>query len=876
MTMTPEEWQRIRPILESALELEPAKRPGFLDGACQDAALRHEVESLIASSDEGGASLLETPPVPNPALEQELQLRLRAGTRVGAYQIVKEIAQGGMGAVYQAVRADGQYKQRVALKIVRSEFGGEFTAARFRNERQILASLDHPNIAKILDGGTTAEGVPFFVMEFIDGKPITEYCDQQKLTVDARLKLFRAVCSAVHYAHQHLVVHRDIKPSNILVTAEGAPKLLDFGIAKLLNPNLLPEHLTFTAGGFAVMTPEYASPEQLSGAPLTTATDVYSLGLVLYELLAGRRAFRFSSPMPHEVAKVVLESDPEKPSAATAREEQEEETIIEGPRNAVPITPQQISSLRSELPDKLRRRLSGDLDNIVLKALRKEVAERYSSADQLSDDIRRHLEGLPVLARKSSVAYRCRKYVQRHKVVVASAAIVFLSLVTGLLLTLREARIARANQLRAEKRFNDVRMLAGSLIFEVHDSIRGLPGATAARKLIVQRAQEYLDRLAAESSNDPALLRELAAAYGRLGSVLGNGRDANLGDSEQSHRDYLRAIQLREEASAAVPTDLVLRREMAEGYLFLPHEADFLQKAFSILEPMAAANPSDPKIRYDLAKAHEWSGFKAGSQAKWEEAKGEHAKSLEIYQRLADEYPKNEDYLNEVAFAHKHLGGVLTMQQKWQPALAEYLQALPMDEAQIRANPQDTNARYAITFTYADVGQIYRSLGDLGRALSYYQKCFEIRKALADADPQDTRAHAGLANVYGYLGYALMEKGNFKESLKDHREALALRQALSDGDPKDASKRLQVAYSQGSIAQTLAKMAVQETQTSDRRKSLCREAAPLVETSLAELERDHNSDEEFKSAVRQAGESCKTALSRVGSRGKGAVPPNNP
>src|SRR5690348_2421430 len=494
--MTPEEWQRIRPILESALELEPAARPGFLDGACQDPSVRHEVESLLASHEEAGTSLLESAPVAEIVLEEELRLQLPPGKRVGPYEIVGAIAQGGMGTVYRAIRADGQYKQQVALKIVRQEFGGEFTAARFRNERQILASLDHPNIAKILDGGTSAEGTPYFVMELIDGRCITDYCDEHKLSIDARLKLFRTVCSAVHYAHQHLVIHRDIKPSNILVTSEGVPKLLDFGIAKLLDPNLLSENVTVTGAGLAVMTPEYASPEQLSNGAITTTTDVYSLGLVLYELLAGRRAYRFANSMPHEIARAVLETDPDKPSTATARDE----PAGEATRNTTPITPQVISSLRSDSPEKLRRRLSGDLDNIVLKALRKEPANRYSSADQLSDDIRRHLEGLPVLARKSSVAYRCRKYVLRHKVVVASAAIVFLSLVTGMFLTLREARIARANQLRAEKRFNDVRALANSLIFEVHDSIQDLAGATPARKLLVTKALQYLDSLSREAA----------------------------------------------------------------------------------------------------------------------------------------------------------------------------------------------------------------------------------------------------------------------------------------------------------------------------------------------------------------------------------------
>lgn len=410
--MTPAEWQKVRPILESALELDSSNRSAFLDQTCGEPSLRQEIESLIAAHEQAGTNALNAAAMPSFAGDDEAHFRLPPGKRVGPYEIVQEIAVGGMGAVYRAIRADGEYKQQVAVKIVRSELGAEFTATRFRNERQILASLDHANIAKILDGSTTADGLPYFVMEFIDGLPITEYCDQHTLSINERLKIFRTVCSAVHYAHQHLVIHRDLKPSNILVTADGLPKLLDFGIAKILDPGLLPEIMTMTAGGLWIMTPEYASPEQLRGEPITTGTDVYSLGLVLYELLTGHRAYRFASRMPHDVARAVLETDPEKPSAAIRRTGVAEE---EKPDKA-PLTPELVSSLRGGSPEKLQKRLTGDLDNIALKAIRKEPRERYSSADQLSEDIRRHLEALPVLARKSTVAYRCRKYILRHKV----------------------------------------------------------------------------------------------------------------------------------------------------------------------------------------------------------------------------------------------------------------------------------------------------------------------------------------------------------------------------------------------------------------------------------------------------------------------------
>ncbi|HWY58111.1 MAG TPA: serine/threonine-protein kinase, partial [Terriglobales bacterium] len=500
--MTPEQWQQLRPILESALELDPASRASFLDGACADSFLRREVESLIASHEQAGTDVLSPSTSPSLDPNEQTQFRLPPGKRIGVYEILEEIAAGGMGAVYRAIRADGQYYQQVALKIVRSELGAEFTATRFKNERQILASLNHPNIGKILDGGTTAEGVPYFVMEFVEGRRIDEYSDANKLATTERLKLFLQICSAVQYAHQHLIIHRDIKPGNILVNAEGVPKLLDFGIAKILESSSVNDQYEQTISLLRLLTPEYASPEQVKGEPITTASDVYSLGVVLYELLTGRTPYNVPTRTPHEISRAVCEADPEKPSSAVRRKPiriDDREIADDSTLNATP----------EGSAEKLSKRLDGDLDNILLMALRKEPQRRYASVEQFAQDIRRHLEHLPVIARQDTFRYRASKFITRHKAAVAVAALVTVALLSATAITVRQARIARAERARAERRFNDVRKLANSLIFEVHDSIQELPGATAARKLIIQRAQEYLDGLAQESQSDPALLREL-------------------------------------------------------------------------------------------------------------------------------------------------------------------------------------------------------------------------------------------------------------------------------------------------------------------------------------------------------------------------------
>jgi serine/threonine protein kinase/tetratricopeptide (TPR) repeat protein len=416
--MTPERWQQIKAVLAAALEQTPAERAAFLDQACDgDGVLRAEVESLIAYQQPGDSAGLSSATCSNGEARPFDSLAEEMGRRIGPYQIIRELGRGGMGAVYLAARADEEYRQMVAIKLVRPGLDTDFILRRFRNERQILAALDHPNIARLLDGGTTEDGLPYLVMEYVAGIPIAEYCDQHALDIKERLKLFQQVCAAVHYAHQRQVIHRDIKPSNILVTAEGGLKLLDFGIAKLLTPELAAQTLDPTLTALRLMTPAYASPEQIKGEPITAATDVYSLGVLLYELLTGHKPYRVKSQAAHEIAQAVIEEEPIKPSTAIILTEQ---TQTSDGSSAMTLTPELVSKLREGSPDRLRRRLRGDLDNIILTALRKDPQRRYASVEQFSDDIRRHLEGLPIIARKDTLAYRTTKFMRRNKVGVAA------------------------------------------------------------------------------------------------------------------------------------------------------------------------------------------------------------------------------------------------------------------------------------------------------------------------------------------------------------------------------------------------------------------------------------------------------------------------
>lgn len=570
--MTPEEWQRVRPILESALELEPESRASYLSGTCPDPSLRREVESLIASHEQADSKVLNpgSPLSLNP--DEETRFRLPQGKHIGAYEILEEIAVGGMGAVYRAVRADGQYKQEVALKVVRPELGTELTASRFKKERQILASLNHPNIAKILEGGTTTEGVPYFVMELIEGQRLDKYCDAHKLATTERLKLILQVCSAVQYAHQRLIIHRDIKPGNILVTADGIPMLLDFGIAKILESSEVSNQPEQTISLLRLLTPEYASPEQVKGEAITTASDVYSLGVVLYELLTGRTLYNVLTRTTQEMFRAVCETEPEKPSTAVRRRQ-----IATGDGEGKRANDSARSAAREGSPEKLSKRLRGDLDNIVLMALRKESQRRYASVEQFAQDIQRHLDRLTVVARKGTFIYRASKFVTRHKAGVTAAIVIAIALTAGMLATLREARIA-------ERRFNDVPQLANSLMFEVHDSIKDLAGATPARKLLVSKALQYLDSLSQEAAGDTSLQRELAAAYEKVGHVQGDPYTANLGDTAGALASYRKALAIRASLAATSGNSEESQRDLANDYEWVGQALETLGDYRSALE----------------------------------------------------------------------------------------------------------------------------------------------------------------------------------------------------------------------------------------------------------------------------------------------------
>ncbi len=505
-------WSEVEPLLDEILELPPGEQGPALERLGERApAIRAEVERLVRASatpagflDGGGMEYAA------PLMHLGAVGVVQPSDRFGPYRIIGEAGRGGMGTVYLAERGE-PYHQRVALKVVRGAFAlDEHLLRRFAEERQILATLQHPHIAQLLDGGLTEDGLPWLALEYVEGEPIDRYCAQRALSPELRLQLFLAVCDAVQYAHQHLVVHRDLKPSNILVTAEGQVKLLDFGIAKVLEPSAgEPGRATpgeaLTRTGLRVLTPEYASPEQVRGEPVTVRSDVYSLGVLLYELLTGRRPYRLTDRSPREVERAVLDQDPGAPSS-----------MVEAPR--------------------LRRRLRGDLDTIVLTALRKEPARRYQSVDRLAADLRRHLDGRPVTARPDTWRYRAGKFVRRHRLPLAAATLVVLSLLGGLAGTAWQARAAAAEaaKQRAVKDF-----LIG--LFRVSDPEQSRGREINARELLERGTRRADTALAGSPELQSELLHILGVIHRELG--LYGRADTLLG------RSVLLARSLREEQS---------------------------------------------------------------------------------------------------------------------------------------------------------------------------------------------------------------------------------------------------------------------------------------------------------------------------------------
>lgn len=781
--MNSDRWQQVKELLAQSLEVEKSRRITFLDQACAgDSSLRSELESLLAAGT-GSDLLNDRAALPDFAGEVTKTARSQVNRRIGSYQIVEQIGTGGMGEVYRAFRADDVYRKQVAIKVVRAGFDSTFVVDRFKHERQVLATLDHPNIGRLIDGGTTDDDLPYFVMELIEGQPITDYCDNHSLNVDDRLQLFLQVCGAVQYAHQHLIVHRDLKPSNILVTSECIPKLLDFGIAKILNPTAIecPEP---TLSMFRLFTPGYASPEQVKGETITTACDVYSLGVLLYELLTGCKPYRTTGLPPHEVAKAVCEFDPERPSSAV---------LQKGTDHAEENKPGSASlgAVREGSPAKLSRRLRGDLDNIILVALRKEPDRRYATAEQFASDIRRHLENLPVTASRDTLRYSVSKFVRRNKGAVSATVLIVLAVLTGVVTTLHEARVARQQQLRAEQRFNDVRELANSLMFDVHDSIQDLPGSTAARKLLVDRALRYLDRLSEEVSSDPSLQRELGTAYEKVGTVEGNPFGANLGDTQGALDSYERSLKIRESLasskSPAIEDLLSVARSERLIAAVLSNRGDAscmerLERSVETAEHALQMEPNNPSILRELQSGYYLFAILSDAHGDYAAASDYLNHDLLITEKLAQASPSDRALQRELGRTELKLGYALARLGSRKEGLDHARRGLEIIGS-LGSDTHDAESRRWLAMGYWMLGDIRLLDHDNRSAHRSYEEEYRIDQNLADADPSNAVIQYDYGCATARVGYADILVGRYREGVAMLNRAVTMFQSQLARDP---------------------------------------------------------------------------------------------
>jgi eukaryotic-like serine/threonine-protein kinase len=737
-------WQRVEAIFDEAYDLPAHERAAYLARACgEDVDLRGQVEALLTATSVTGG-ILETPMFegaaailrsPDPAAQRGPE----EGERIGRFRVIRELGVGGMGSVYLAERADGAFEQRIALKLIRGGMDNDDILRRFLQERQILARLEHPHIARLVDGGADEAGRPFIAMEYVAGQPITSYCDRHALGVRARIELFMQVCAAVHYAHQNLVVHRDLKPSNILVTDDGQVKLLDFGIAKVLHHEEAPE-ANVTRVGLRVLTPDYAAPEQVRGDAVTTATDVYALGAILYELVSGRRAHRITRYTAAEVEREVCDHDPLPPSTAITKQERAGRGVIADR----PPAAEAVSRVRGTTLDRLRRQLRGDLDAIVLQALQKEPARRYGSAEALQQDLRRYLAGQPVAARRESLAYRVQKFARRHAIGVAASILVALSLLAGLAGTTWQARVAAREAAKAREVST---FLTG--LFEVSDPNFSNADRVTARELLDAGARRIDSELAGQPDVRAEMLALLGEIHRKLGlyekadtlldQALRIRRDLYGPDSPELAEMLVAVGNLRADQGRAEEAELALREALAIREA--THRGDHAAIAGSLRDLAAVLS-----TRGELA-----------------EAESLQRRGLAMGVRLHG--PAHA----EVARDHENLSTILRSKGDYDGAIAAAEQALEIRQEVLGAQHLET------TTASSNLALLLSETGDLDRAENLY------REVLAFDLQRLGETHPYTATVTNNLAFVLQRKGDLAEAELLYRRVLDISRPLYGG-----------------------------------------------------------------------------------------------
>ena len=734
---------QLEEIFDAVLVCPPENRAARLAELCGDnAVLKDEVSSLLAVADKVHGFLSISPL--NSTIDDPGEPEKLIGKQVGAYRLLGVLGVGGMATVYLAERADGHYQQQVAIKVVRNPLAGQSARGRFHIERQILAKLEHPNIARLLDGGTFAGDGSYLVMEYVRGEPIDAYCESQRLCLLDTIQLFCAVCRAVQYAHQHLIVHRDLKPGNIFVTRDGTPKLLDFGIAKLLDPfSIESDEFTTVTGNF-LMTVEYASPEQVTGDPITTATDVYTLGVILFQLLTRRMPYDLSNSNLAALTRTLCEVEPPVPS-----------TLVTPP---------------------LRARMRGDLDNIVLQALNKEPQLRYAQVQGLVDDLENFLAGRAVNASRPTRVYRLRKFLKRNLLPVALAAFSAFVLVAGTLTTAWQALIAQQEHQRAERHAAEIREITNTIVFKLPAAIKNLPGSTELRRRLLEQGLAYLDYLHAERSQDPELLRELATAYYELATVQGSPMFSNLGDPSSAIANFHKSLKINQVLLARFPDDEKLITSIAKTYQFLssaPGFAGRLEEAralndqcIRLLEP--AASRAQSFARLNLVSCYTVAAHWDNALERYEKAEINLRKAQKIYS------PNLEDP------GSRMLGRIYEELASTAAGKNDYATALKFERKRLAiATETEGEGRESrrLADTYHGFAARLSATGRRQDAQRAYEQAIQLWRTRAKDDPRDSAPPQALAGIYAEL--AKMEH-ELSDAARKNVEKLRLRNKACD------------------------------------------------------------------------------------------------
>lgn len=791
-------WQQVKQILHGAVERPADERIAYVaEASGGDAELEAEVRSLLESFEEA-EEFLEEPPLPLRPNEDAL-----VGRWVSEYKVESLIASGGMGSVYLATKELDGFPMKVALKVIRFSGNTHYAARRFRLERQILARLNHENILRLLDGGVTPEGVPYLVTEYLEGKNLEEWLAERNPSVITRLELFQKICDGVAYAHRNLIVHGDLKPSNIVITQEGVPKLLDFGIARLLQTEEAesgeaPPTLTMAPA----LTPWWASPEQLRGEPLGIESDCYALGRILFFLLAGQPPFDLKGLTTQQILERLKKEAPPKPSA------------VSGDAS-----------------------LEGDLDNIARKALEFEKEHRYRTVDALGDDVQRYLDMRPVSARAFTLRYRFEKFIRRNRALAAIVTLATLVLSLAVGVALYQAAEARRNYEEARQRFEQLRRLANTLVFDADNALSTLQGATPVRARLVKSALGYLDELSQQSGADLQLREEVASAYEKIGDIQGRPGTSNLGQVKEALESYRKSEAIREEIRKRTKRPLEFQEasdRLATTYARLSAALRttgdtegalaYERKALGIRQALFEGDPGNVSRKRALASSLTTLSNSLSQMGDWDGVLESRREALKMFEELAAMHPDDPADQRGYSLALTRMASIEMHQEHFGEALKYYSKAFDVDLAIFRKDPGNVLHQLALGMAHSNLGVIEHRLGRLSEALGHFRRGREFYEAVVRADEKEVRSRSLLQTNRINTAKVLLQVKSFGDALKMSEKALEERKHLAAANPLNAGAQGEVAEAHSMLGQIYREMGRREAAVAE-----LKEAAAILE-----------------------------------------------